>query len=125
VLVICRAAKRERSGSSTPSGIVVHHAEVKRKAAVGAEAAPVVLGCVPATSVLVSVVVVDVLSFSPSRCRLRSAAPKVGSCIVENALLKPCRSSGSQLAVVEAPVTAVDLSLSVVDVSVAVVNASA
>jgi hypothetical protein len=87
VLVICRAAIRERGGRFAPSGRVVHLAGVRTKAAVGAEAAPVVLGCMPATSALFSMVVVVVLSCLPSRCRLRSAAPNVGTCIVENALL--------------------------------------
>jgi hypothetical protein len=85
--VICRAAKRERGGVSAPSGISVNLACVKTIAAVGVEVAPVVLGCVPATRVLVSVVVVDVFSFSPLRCWLRSAAPNVGSCTVENVLI--------------------------------------
>jgi hypothetical protein len=86
VLVIFRAAKRERGGRSAPSGMA-HFAGVRMKAAVGAEVAPVVLGCVPATSDFVSVVVVVVLSFSPSRCGLHSAAPNVGTCIVDNVLL--------------------------------------
>jgi hypothetical protein len=91
VLLICRDAKCQRGGQSALSGMVVHLAAVRTKAAVGAQAAAVVLGCVSATSVLVSVVVVDVPSFSPgfspSRCGLCSAATNVGSCIVDNGLI--------------------------------------